>query len=200
MLVHRVSHRTWERQIKYISRIMAVVSIDAFSEAYSSKRDAGLSDKRLAIVTIRVAPDAVHLATSAQQRTMFRLSYQLVAANHSHHTQRLNTMASWMESCIGWPITLVAKDNIWDEIGVQVGHRVSGSLRVLLHKILPRSLRLGVLRRPAATIARIRLITVTINVHVCELVSCAVEVDYAGFGVLAVSECCRTLEPFIDTE
>lgn len=122
-------------------------------------------------------------------------SHHLVVANDSHDTQGLDAIVLRVEGRV-WSAAIavvgrVAEDNVRVVVGVQVADVVSLDIRVLLDQALERSGGLRVGRATASSIAFVGLVTIAVDVHVCEAAIVAVDVDGARLLVFAVGECCN---------
>jgi hypothetical protein len=110
-------------------------------------------------------------------------TYHLIAANGRHNTKRLDLVCSGIKGRVVRRIALVTKDHVRHVVCVQVVHMAAGDVRVTLHKVLPSCLGLLVRRIAAAAAAT------TVNVHVREGTSIAMDIDGTGLIIPAVCEC-----------
>ena len=97
-----------------------------------------------------------------------------------------------MEVDIAFLFAIVTKDDVRYEVRIQVRDVVAVRSRVLFDLVLERGCRLRILRAPAAPVAWVRLIAITIDVHVRQLIFLAMKIDDAGCVILAVCKsCCK---------
>lgn len=129
-----------------------------------------------------------------------KLAYQLVVANNSHNRERLDAVRLGVEGGVASSATLVAKDDIRVNIGIEI--LLAGA--VAADGAGERGLALGVGGLAAAAIVgSTALDAVAVNVHVCELAILALEVDdlVVGRVVTTVREGCaetRVVSKFIE--
>lgn len=181
---------------EHIVVIVARVTVDTLSVASRGQRDGSLANHGLSIiVTVLVPPNTIDLEQTCvsshvvQARTLWS-TYQLVTANHSHERQGLDAVVLRVESNVAGAAALVAKDDVWVNIGVQV----TLALTVAADSVLERSLRLGVARASAsAIISGTALDTIAVNIHVDELAVLALKIDDIVIVamVATVRECCH---------
>ena len=110
-------------------------------------------------------------------------SYQLVTTHHGHDAERLNAVLLRIKRRAR---AIVSEHDIGVYLGVQVGD----SDLVVDDGVFEARLRLSIAAAAASAVfAAAALLAVAVDVHVDELFAVAVQVDDAGCGVFAVTEC-----------
>ena len=196
VLIHGTRNTARKTIVEHIVLAVAIVASNACAKAFSRERNARFANDRRAIVAVRVAPDAIHLrrALVVTHHSMnMEKSVQLKSPTHkllptddSHNTQRLQPMILRMEIRVPSLVAKIAKDNIRDEVGIEIGNFV---VRVLPHLALESGGGLRVVGVSAASISVLGLVAIAVDVHVREFAAFAVEIEHARIIILAVRKC-----------
>ena len=110
-------------------------------------------------------------------------SYQLVTTHHGHDAERLNAVLLRIKRRAR---AIVSEHDIGVYLGVQVGD----ADLVVDDGVFETRLRLGIAAAAASAVfAGAALLAIAVDIHIDELLAVAVQVDHAGCGVFAVSEC-----------
>jgi len=110
---------------------------------------------------------------------LIKQTHQLVVADNSHDRQGLDAVRAGVEGVPARLRARVAEHNI----GMDVGIEIVNALVVLLHNVLEGSDGLIALVKVApAVVTNTVLLAVAVDVHVCEVLAFALQVDDAVIG------------------